>query len=281
MAVIVHSTSGPFSNEAAEVRKDYYGLTGYPSTLFDGLELVIGGSNGGNDLDRFRPKFDARKVVDSPLEITLFNQHDTLSGRAEVDITVRNLSGDTVSGRLQVALCEDYVPYQWQGMDSVHLIQRTMLSDASGEKISVPPGDVVVRNRQFDIDSSWVWSNCEYVVFVQDSTSREVCQGAKQQVSAQVGVEEKAEGERMRIERRTATIVRGRLCLRGDTDAVLLDATGRPVADLKPGMNDIRDVREGVYFLRQVEPSDGTREDAEPRVPGSEGPSVRKMILQR
>jgi hypothetical protein len=63
--------------------------------------------------------------------------------------------------------------------------------------------------------------------------------------------------------------------------AELLDITGRKVTSLQPGNNDIRHVAPGIYFIGEgprIEPSDGTCEDAEQ---GSEGPSVRKVILTR
>jgi hypothetical protein len=70
--------------------------------------------------------------------------------------------------------------------------------------------------------------------------------------------------------------------LSGKQLADLLDITGRKVMDLAPGENDIRHLAPGVYFVREegprIEPSDGTCEDAEQ---GSEGPSVRKVVIQR
>ena len=54
---------------------------------------------------------------------------------------------------------------------------------------------------------------------------------------------------RAKVERRTPTIVRGMLQLRGSSPAVLLDASGRRVMDLQPGTNDLRQVASGVYFV--------------------------------
>ncbi|UCG41962.1 MAG: hypothetical protein JSU73_08720 [candidate division WOR-3 bacterium] len=67
-----------------------------------------------------------------------------------------------------------------------------------------------------------------------------------------------------------------------DRAADLLDICGRKVMDIVPGPNDIRHVAPGVYFVKEEgEPSDGTCEDAEPRGQGSEGPRVRKVVIQR
>jgi hypothetical protein len=107
----------------------------------------------------------------------------------------------------------------------------------------------------------------------------------------QSGVEEMVEGggTRLRDEggRMNQTIVRGvlRLPAAGMTNdqvqMTMLDATGRKVMELRPGENDVRGLAPGVYFVRgegaRIEPSDGTREDAEQ---GSEGSSVRIVIAR-
>jgi hypothetical protein len=57
----------------------------------------------------------------------------------------------------------------------------------------------------------------------------------------------------------------------GGTVPVLLDITGRKVMDLQPGANDIWHLAPGVYFVRQKGP----------RGQGFEGPSTRKLVIQR
>jgi len=51
--------------------------------------------------------------------------------------------------------------------------------------------------------------------------------------------------------------------------AELLDAAGRRVMELRPGANDVRHLSPGVYFVR----GEGSR------VQGSEGASVRKVVI--
>jgi hypothetical protein len=46
------------------------------------------------------------------------------------------------------------------------------------------------------------------------------------------------------------TVCQGVLQLYGDATAVLLDVTGRQAVVLKPGSNDVRGLKSGVYFVR-------------------------------
>ncbi len=67
------------------------------------------------------------------------------------------------------------------------------------------------------------------------------------------------------------SIVRNAVALPDGVSGSLLDMSGRRVAGLRPGENDIRHIAPGVYFVRE----EGLKS------PGSEGPSVRKIVIQR
>ena len=72
-----------------------------------------------------------------------------------------------------------------------------------------------------------------------------------------------------------ATIVRGSLVLPGasasSSQSLLLDAAGRKAAELRPGVNDIRRLSPGIYFI--LEPSAANRERS--------AASVSRVILMR
>jgi len=172
------STSDPFYTATAAARKSYYGITGYPSVVLDGSNTVVGGLHTGTMYPVYRNYFDYRKTVSSPLDIGLTVTYDTVSRNGTLTIVVRNTSGSAVSGQLHTALIESHIYYPWQGMDSLQDVERTMLPSASGEAVTIPAGDSVVRTRNFTINSGWVAKNCELVVFVQDNSSREMFQGA-------------------------------------------------------------------------------------------------------
>ncbi|MEO0082475.1 MAG: hypothetical protein ABIL25_09345 [candidate division WOR-3 bacterium] len=53
--------------------------------------------------------------------------------------------------------------------------------------------------------------------------------------------------------RRPAAIVRNTIELKGTKSGVLLDATGRKVADLSPGRNELGHVAPGVYFITSTD----------------------------
>ncbi|GEM_PF-661946 len=172
------STSDPFYTSTASQRKSYYGVSGYPTAVLDGSHSVVGGMHIGTMYPVYRQYYDYRVLVESPLEIGLSVTYDTTSRQGQLTINLKNTSTSVVSGQLQVALCESHIYYPWQGLDSLHDVERTMLPNASGEAVTVPAGDSLMKTRDFTIAAGWVAKHCNFIVFVQNNSSKEVFQGA-------------------------------------------------------------------------------------------------------
>ncbi|MGQ9678510.1 MAG: Omp28-related outer membrane protein [bacterium] len=172
------SSSDPFYTPTAASRMSYYGVTGYPTMRLDGGASVVGGMHNGTMYPTYRQFFDGRKVEASPFDISLSVTYDSVTRNGVLTIVVRNTSTSAISGQLHTVLTESHIYYPWQGMDSLYDVERLMLPNASGEAITVNPGDSLVRTRNFTIQSSWVAKNCEFVVFVQNNTTKWMYQGA-------------------------------------------------------------------------------------------------------
>jgi len=177
--VISYHPSDAFSNAAAVQRNTYYSPGGTPDTKVDGTQEVLGGVHTGTVFGSFRALFDTRKLVPSPLTIELNTTYDSTSRQGHLAATICNPGTSPVSGQLQVALTESHIYYVWQNMDSLHHLERAMLPNASGEAISVAPGETLLKTRDFTIDPAWNARNCELVAFVQNNSTREILQGAR------------------------------------------------------------------------------------------------------
>ena len=171
------SSSDPFYTANSAARLSYYSISGYPTVVLDGSNKIVGGLHTGTMYPTYRAYFDTRKLVASPLEIDLSVSYDSTSRNGQLNVTLRNTSTGSVSGTLQVVLVESHIYYPWQGMDSLQDVERNMLPDASGEAVTVAAGDSLKKTRSFAINPAWVARNCEFVVFVQNSSSKEIFQG--------------------------------------------------------------------------------------------------------
>jgi hypothetical protein len=153
-------------------------VSGTPTVKLDGDYQLVGGMTTGNKYIEYRTYFDQRKSVPSPIAIELACSYDSTSRSAHLDIKLRNETGTAVDGQLQVALCENHIYNVWGNLDSVQHVTRTMLPSAAGEAVSVPANDSITRTRDFTVDAAWVARDCEIVVFVQNTSSRTIVQGA-------------------------------------------------------------------------------------------------------
>jgi hypothetical protein len=174
------SNSGdPYYTAEAAARLSYYGITGYPTVVLDGSNKIVGGLHTGTMYPTYLNYFRTRMGVSSPLTIALSITYDTTARTGTLTIKVSNTSGSSVSGQLHTVLTESHIYYPWQGMDSLHYVERAMLPSSSGEAVTIAAGDSLTKTRDFTVGSSWVAGHCDFVVFVQNTSSKEMYQGAR------------------------------------------------------------------------------------------------------
>ena len=127
----------------------------------------------------FRHHVTTRSTVDSPLEIILTCDYDSTTNQGNIEATVSNTTGSAVSGNIHFALVEDNIPYNWGGgMTQLDQVMRDMLPDATGEAVTIPASDTIMRSRDFTVEAAWDELNCRIIVFVQ-AASRLIYQGAE------------------------------------------------------------------------------------------------------
>ena len=174
------SNSGdPYYTAEAADRLSYYGITGYPTVVLDGSNKVVGGLHTGTMYPTYLSYFRTRMGVSSPLTIALSVTYDTTARTGQLTIKINNTSSGSVSGQLHTVLTESHIYYPWQGLDSLQYVERAMLPSSSGETVTIAAGDSLTKTRDFTVASGWVASHCDFVVFVQNTSTKEMFQGAR------------------------------------------------------------------------------------------------------
>jgi hypothetical protein len=152
-------------------RTNYYGADYTPHIYIDGL---IDGVDSGP----WEQMMLDRGAIASPLTIVVNGVQETpTTGRIAAIIT--NTSAAAVSGYLHFVLIEDNVAYS--GSVYSHIMRDFIPTDATGELISLNPGDAISRDAAFTMTtgappSGWTRQNMEAIVFVQDNSTKEVLQ---------------------------------------------------------------------------------------------------------
>ncbi len=183
-----YNDSDPFNNDNAAARTSYYGITGYPTAVFDGLTQYVGGSNNQSLFPAYEPLVDERTPIRVGVGL-MFTATPTARG-FHVVVTVMKY-GPIVGTNfvLHFAVTESEIAYNWQGQTKLDYVERLMLPDANGTPIDIANNDNIVLEYDFDVDDSWNVDELEVVAFVQDLDTKEIMNGHKEMLKY-VGIAE-------------------------------------------------------------------------------------------
>lgn len=186
VAVIKNHNGDPYANTFSNTRNSYYGITSYPTALFDGLNGVSGGSNTNSMYNSYLPRVTARLAVASKYTITSVGSLD--NGVLNVAVTVSKPEADTNTNvYLRAALTESNIMQNWQGQTRLDNVLRLMAPNATGSLITLGTGESTTVNLSFDLNAAWQLPNLELVLFLQNNTSKEILQGKKYSVPGLTG----------------------------------------------------------------------------------------------
>jgi hypothetical protein len=180
VAVLEHHAynEDPYENESSLARVLYYGITGFPTAVFDGVDKFIGGSNTQSMYQYYVPLVEARAAIKSAFSIGIYGDHtgDNYNLAVVVD---KNARIPYENMALHVGLTESGISYNWQGQNHLEYVERLMLPSADGTPLDFESGDRQTINLNFTLDSEWDVSECELVAFIQNLDNKEILQGTK------------------------------------------------------------------------------------------------------
>lgn len=168
------SSSDPFFTPESIERTNYYGITGYPTAVFDGVHDVVGGWDGvyGVYLDTFL----TRIVNPSPISIEMnveFNSQNK-DGKCYVVLTAESKLPDSTF--LRYAIVEDSIHYNWQTRDILRHVLRKMIPNARGSLLNLGSGESLSDTIEFTLEDSWIEPYTYIIAFVQNDSTKEVLQ---------------------------------------------------------------------------------------------------------
>lgn len=169
VAVRYYATSGDYGSDETDGRIAYYGITGYPTVVFNGTEKVVGGGDATADGSRYDPVVSNMLTGGSPfwLTVDLNVAGDKATVTADVEL-FGDYSGAAL--KLYVVLTEDDVTAEY-----TNLVRRVVASD---DVTINDEGETQSFEEVFDIDASWNAGNLHGVAFLQIDATREILQAA-------------------------------------------------------------------------------------------------------
>lgn len=183
LAVLEYHSGDIFETSMSLSRINFYNITGFPTAVFGGTYVYVGGVRYNDD---FMPLYYAFKgLYDTILEEkTGFSIELQLGeGRAtRFPVYVHTtFEAETLlkSYRLFLGVNESHFGIQWQGMDSLHFVARSLQPRVSGIPFfegAQPPevGQTVSDTIDFRLPTSVVKKNCHLIAFIQNIETKEI-----------------------------------------------------------------------------------------------------------
>jgi hypothetical protein len=186
VAIVKNHNGDSYANTYSNARNSFYGITGYPTAYFDGLNPTVGGSSSSSMYSSYLPKVNARMAV--PAHYNLSAVGAQVGNQFQVGVTVTKPEADTNTNvKLHAVLTESNIPQVWFNQTTVENVNRLMIPDQNGTLVTLDTGGTTTVNLSFTPNANWNLANCEMVFFLQNMTSKEILQGVKYSLAALVG----------------------------------------------------------------------------------------------
>jgi len=178
VAIIENHYSDTFANTYSNARNTYYGITGYPTAYFDGLNPTVGGSATTSMYSSYLPKVNARLAVAS--HYTISATGSMAGNNITINATVAKPEADSNTNVvLHCAFTESHIAYAWQNQTELNFVNRLMSPNQSGTPISLATGGQTTVTLNATWNAGWGLDHAEVVFFLQNTTSKEVLQAMK------------------------------------------------------------------------------------------------------
>ncbi|MBK9302499.1 MAG: VCBS repeat-containing protein [bacterium] len=155
---------------AGNSRFGYYGFTGTPAAMFDGLVSSVGGMPSGSMFDSYQPLVQNRLGVASPLTIAAGFQIAGPNGTVSATIQV---ASTVTTGSNQVRF------YVYEALPRPEYPNYVRAVLAAEPFALTAPGQSVTVQRSFAVDPAWDPERLGVIVLVQSDANRSVLQAAE------------------------------------------------------------------------------------------------------
>jgi len=178
VGVIKNHNGDSYTTATSNARNSYYGISSYPTTLFDGMNRHSGGSNTQSLYTTFLPRVTSRLAVPSSYSISASGANNGTSYMLMVNVNKPEADANT-NVVLHAAITQSNIAQNWQGQTQLHNVMRIMVPDHNGTPINLATGESTVVPLNFNIQAAWPVQNLELVLWLQNTVTKEILQGKK------------------------------------------------------------------------------------------------------
>ncbi|PIP54850.1 MAG: hypothetical protein COX07_03120 [Bacteroidetes bacterium CG23_combo_of_CG06-09_8_20_14_all_32_9] len=239
-----------YANIFSSDRIGYYAIDAFPTMICDGKLRLEGGNATISMYPYYLPMYNERYITPS-LHIININIVQDSVDYFTATITIEQTFQYASGWKLHTALTESNIPETWGNQTEVDFACRGMYPDAYGTTLDFSVSDTQTVILNFST-AGFVKNNCEFITFVQHSSSKEVTQVAKIDMSSILGIQE-LNGDKVSIYPNPASDYM-MLLSDGKGTMSICDLTGKIVYSSKITNNtqviDISKLSKGIYVVK-------------------------------
>ncbi len=179
VAIIEHHSNDDYSHDASRERVNYLGISGFPTAIFDGINVKNSSCASGNCFEAYKPIFESSKAINTPISISISGEnYDT--NKYNVIVTINKFEPVVEKNlKLRLALTETHIYHPWGAsppLEYLDFVNRAFYPNAEGYTIDLINNDKIKQEYSITIDDGFEISNCEIVAFVESDNDKYVYQ---------------------------------------------------------------------------------------------------------
>ena len=179
VAIIENHNGDDYATDFSNGRNSFYAISGFPSAVFNGQNLVGGGSHTESMYSNYLPKYNNAidDMTSFEVDLEIVSADDS---NFSVTITINKVADYTGTDLVShLVITQSHIEYSWQGMDEFNFVNVAMFPNQYGTSLDFSSENQIVLTYNFDVLPEWDLEECEIIAFVQDNNSKEILQGTK------------------------------------------------------------------------------------------------------
>lgn len=263
VSVIKYHSGDSYEIPASASRVSYYGIAGFPTSVFDGVESIVGGSADQSLYPSYVPIVEARNEIRTAFDMEFFVPVQNEQSFIVVAGIEKLGPALQTNLRLHFVITESNIPQNWFNQTEVDNVLRLMLPNAEGVALDMSETNYHDEVYEFTLQPNWVLDNMEAIIFIQDNDTKEILNSTKRNLNELTSVNSiQTENDEIRVYPNPVTdesIITFNLSSGEQADIRILDISGRTITLLNTtnttsGINQAainsKDYTPGLYFVQ-------------------------------
>lgn len=178
VAPVKYHIGDSYEYNESTARDGYYAVSGYPTSWFDGKLDIVGGNASQTIYPAYLVEYNTAIAAATPFNLEMSH---TLNGNNLTVYYTASQVGNYSAGNLvaHVVVTESHIPENWlAGLTEVNYTVRDMAPTDAGTSFTTTMGGSYSDSVTLALNPAWVQSNMEVVVFIQNTSTKEIFNSA-------------------------------------------------------------------------------------------------------